>query len=182
MPCPWLFETGMALSIVLWKLKELIFHICCLPGVSIDLVCLAEQPLHTVPLLKFFNKTLGHGDADLGDDYNIPHWMNHNFYSSPKKRNKMENSVPRIKIPDVVLSSLGKNGECERGEGTLVKRSFSCSYFLINLSSPILHIWNISLIVSHPQIPIKTPSFVPCVHLIHCVDSCLSLCKTCISC
>jgi len=84
-------------------------------GVSVDLVCLAEQPLHTIPLLKFFNKTLGHGDPDLGDDYNIPHWMNHNFYTSPKNRNKTENSVPRIKIPDVVLSSLGRNGECEKG-------------------------------------------------------------------
>ena len=93
-----------------------LFHFTRLPGVSIDLVCLAEQPLHTVPLLKFFNKTLGHGDAYLGDDYNIPHWMNHNFYTSPKRRNKTEKSVPRIKIPDVVLSSLGKNGECEKGE------------------------------------------------------------------
>jgi len=81
----------------------------------VDLVCLAEQPLHTVPLLKFFN-----GDADLGDDYNIPHWMNHHFYTSPKKTNKTENSAPRIKIPDVVLSSLDSNGECEKGDGTLV--------------------------------------------------------------
>ena len=85
-------------------------------GVSIDLVCLAEQPLHTVPLFKFFNKTLGLGESDIGDDYNIPHWMNHNFYTSPKTRNKTENFVPRIKVPDVILSSLGRNGEYEKGQ------------------------------------------------------------------
>lgn len=95
------------------------------PGVSIDLVCLAEQPLHTVPLFKFFNKTLGLGDSDIGDDYNIPHWMNHNFYTSPKIRNKTENFVPRIKVPDVILSSLGRNGEYEKGERIFNTRSFS---------------------------------------------------------
>jgi len=94
-------------------------------------VCLAEQPLHTVPLLKFFNKTLGPGDADLGDDYNIPHWMNHNFYTSPKDRNKTENSVPRIKIPDVVLSSLGRNGESEKGEGNVAVDNFWLSLFFL---------------------------------------------------
>ena len=84
-------------------------------GVSIDLVCLAEQPLHTVPLFKFFNKTLGLRDNDIGDDYNIPHWMNHNFYTSPKTRNKPGNVAPRIKIPEAILNSLGKNGEHEEG-------------------------------------------------------------------
>lgn len=67
--------------------------------------------------LKFFNKILGYGDVNLGDDYNIFYWMNYNFYSLLKKRNKMENFVFCIKIFDVVLSFFGKNGECERGEG-----------------------------------------------------------------
>lgn len=85
-------------------------------GVSIDLVCLAEQPLHTVPLLKYFNKILGQRDAHLGDDYNIPHWMNHNFYTSPKRRNKKDNYVPRIRVPDIVLSSLGRSSDGGKGE------------------------------------------------------------------
>ena len=84
-------------------------------GVSIDLVCLAEQPLHTVPLLKYISKVLSQGDANLGDDFNIPHWMNHGFYTSPERRNKKENFVPRIKVPDVVLSSLGRCGGNENG-------------------------------------------------------------------
>ena len=93
------------------------FPLCLviLIGVSIDLVCLAEQPLHTVPLLKYINKVLSQGDANLGDDYNIPHWMNHGFYTSPERRNKKENFVPRIKVPDVVLSSLGRCGGNEKG-------------------------------------------------------------------
>jgi len=84
-------------------------------GVSIDLVCLAEQPLHTVPLLKYFNKVRGQMEANIGDDYNIPHWMNHNFYTSPKRRNKTENFIPRIKVPDIVLSALGRSGEDGKG-------------------------------------------------------------------
>ena len=96
---------------------ETSFPLCLviLIGVSIDLVCLAEQPLHTVPLLKYINKVSSQGDANLGDDYNIPHWMNHGFYTSPERRNKKENFVPRIKVPDVVLSSLGRCGGNEKG-------------------------------------------------------------------
>ena len=92
----------------------------CLSGVSIDLVCLAEQPLHTVPLLKYFSKVLGQRDANLADDYNIPHWMNHNFYASPKTRNKVDNYVPRIKVPEIVLNSLRRRPEGGKGESFLL--------------------------------------------------------------
>ncbi|KAI8435163.1 hypothetical protein MSG28_003534 [Choristoneura fumiferana] len=42
-------------------------------GVGSDLVCVGEQPLHAVPLLKFHNK-----DNNLNsiDDYSMPHWIN----------------------------------------------------------------------------------------------------------
>ena len=45
-----------------------------LPGNSCDLVCMGEQPLHVVPLLKFHSN---HPSLSDDDDYNIPHWINH---------------------------------------------------------------------------------------------------------
>ena len=86
------------------------YHVVVLAGVAVDLVCMAEQPLHTVPLLKFYNKDPG-GRKDLGDDYNIPHWMNHSFYASPKSRSTAGKFTPRIKAPEIVLNYFGKNPE-----------------------------------------------------------------------
>uniref|UniRef100_A0A1I8JQ55 DEP domain-containing protein n=1 Tax=Macrostomum lignano TaxID=282301 RepID=A0A1I8JQ55_9PLAT len=67
-------------------------------GVSIDLICLGEQPLHAVPLLRFIRKS--HSDVDLGDTYNIPHWINHHFYRSPSEMLALHSCgfVPRIQI------------------------------------------------------------------------------------
>ena len=45
-------------------------------GVGSDLVCMGEQPLHAAPLFKFHSKNY-HNTLEVGDDYNIPHWMNH---------------------------------------------------------------------------------------------------------
>ncbi|XP_042300681.1 GATOR complex protein DEPDC5-like [Sceloporus undulatus] len=47
-------------------------------GIGVDLVCMGEQPLHAVPLFKLHNRA-GPGDSRLGDDYNIPHWINHRY-------------------------------------------------------------------------------------------------------
>ncbi|XP_068246692.1 GATOR complex protein Iml1 isoform X2 [Palaemon carinicauda] len=64
-------------------------------GVGSDLVCVGEQPLHAVPLLKFHNKR-GRINAD---DYSMPHtWINLSFYSSNKKVG-YGTFVPRIKLP-----------------------------------------------------------------------------------
>ncbi|XP_059081822.1 GATOR complex protein Iml1-like [Tigriopus californicus] len=45
-------------------------------GVGSDLICLGQQPLHAVPLLKFTNPR--------SDPYNMPHWINLSFYSEKK--------------------------------------------------------------------------------------------------
>ena len=52
-------------------------------GVGSDLVCMGEQPLHAAPLFKFHSKNY-HNTLEVGDDYNIPHWMNHRYFNDPK--------------------------------------------------------------------------------------------------
>lgn len=65
-------------------------------GIGVDLVCMGEQPLHAVPLFKLHNRTVP-GDSRLGDDYNLPHWINHSFYTS-KSQNSCSSFTPRIKL------------------------------------------------------------------------------------
>ncbi|XP_064612475.1 LOW QUALITY PROTEIN: GATOR1 complex protein DEPDC5-like [Liolophura sinensis] len=84
-------------------------------GVGSDLVCVGEQPLHAVPLFRFHNKNPNQRMQDMGDDYNIPHWMNHSFYTSRSQVQCLANStfVPRIKPPPEVKEALlrGKSKE-----------------------------------------------------------------------
>ncbi|XP_039627619.1 GATOR complex protein DEPDC5 isoform X3 [Polypterus senegalus] len=65
-------------------------------GIGVDLVCMGEQPLHAVPLFKLHNWTTA-GDSRLGDDYNLPHWINHSFYPS-KSQQTCNYFTPRIKL------------------------------------------------------------------------------------
>lgn len=70
-------------------------------GMSADLVCMAAQPLHSVPLLKVYGKFTS--PTLIGDDYRIPHWINHSFYTSTSWRTQRNGFIPRIKVPDVIL-------------------------------------------------------------------------------
>lgn len=65
-------------------------------GIGVDLVCMGEQPLHAVPLFKLHNRTTP-GDSRVGDDYNLPHWINHSFYTS-KSQDSCSYFTPRIKL------------------------------------------------------------------------------------
>ncbi|XP_069367185.1 GATOR1 complex protein DEPDC5 isoform X7 [Paralichthys olivaceus] len=65
-------------------------------GIGVDLVCMGEQPLHAVPLFKLHNRMTS-GDSRVGDDYNLPHWINHSFYTS-KSLNSCSSFTPRIKL------------------------------------------------------------------------------------
>ncbi|XP_023561638.1 GATOR complex protein DEPDC5 isoform X5 [Octodon degus] len=78
-------------------------------GIGVDLVCMGEQPLHAVPLFKLHNRNAPR-DSRLGDDYNIPHWINHSFFTS--KANLFCNSfTPRIKLAGrKPASEKAKNG------------------------------------------------------------------------
>lgn len=73
-------------------------------GVGSDLVCMGEQPLHAAPLFKFHSKNQKTA-LEVGDDYNIPHWMNHSFYTSKNQIQFYTNKtfVPRIKIPPEIF-------------------------------------------------------------------------------
>ncbi|KAB7503203.1 DEP domain-containing protein 5 [Armadillidium nasatum] len=77
-------------------------------GVGSDLVCLGEQPLHAVPLLKFHRKR----DSFKSDDYSMPHtWINLSFYSSKKRVPGSGEFVPRIKVPQDILKLIEDEGE-----------------------------------------------------------------------
>ncbi|KAM9720335.1 GATOR1 complex protein DEPDC5 isoform 3-T3 [Menidia menidia] len=72
-------------------------------GIGVDLVCMGEQPLHAVPLFKLHSKT-SPGDSRVGDDYNLPHWINHSFYTS-KSQNSCSSFTPRIKMAGCKLNA-----------------------------------------------------------------------------
>ncbi|XP_061694755.1 GATOR1 complex protein DEPDC5 isoform X5 [Syngnathoides biaculeatus] len=63
-------------------------------GIGVDLVCMGEQPLHAVPLFKLHNRSTP--DSCMGNDYNLPHWINHSFYTS-KSLNSCNTFIPRLK-------------------------------------------------------------------------------------
>ncbi|XP_076106602.1 GATOR complex protein Iml1-like isoform X2 [Mytilus galloprovincialis] len=81
-------------------------------GVGSDLVCMGEQPLHAAPLFKFHSKSQK-SDLEVGDDYNIPHWMNHSFYISKHQiEARLQGSfVPRIKPPPEIFKPKPKSKE-----------------------------------------------------------------------
>lgn len=65
-----------------------------LVGVGVDLVCLAEQPLHAVPLVKYVSKSKN----SSGDIYNVPQWINPSYYSKPQSKSSV--FVPRMHVPE----------------------------------------------------------------------------------
>ncbi|XP_053525847.1 GATOR complex protein DEPDC5 isoform X4 [Artibeus jamaicensis] len=78
-------------------------------GIGVDLVCMGEQPLHAVPLFKLHNRSAP-CDSRVGDDYNIPHWINHSFYTS-KSQLFCNSFTPRIKLAGKKpASEKAKNG------------------------------------------------------------------------
>jgi DEP domain-containing protein 5 len=90
-------------------------------GVGSDLVCVGEQPLHAVPLLKFHNK-----DPSLNsvDDYSMPHWINLSFYSTNKKV-AYSTFIPRIKLPPLIK----KNNEDLADENQIKKLKEEISFY-----------------------------------------------------
>lgn len=73
-------------------------------GVGSDLICVGEQPLHAVPLLKFHHKD---PKTSPSADYSMPHWINLSFYNKGHKV-AYSNFTPRIKVPGDVEARVRK--------------------------------------------------------------------------
>ncbi|CAH8564848.1 unnamed protein product [Schistosoma haematobium] len=64
-------------------------------GVGVDLICLAEQPLHAVPLFKILSESFINPE-----EYVAPHWINCSYFKSAQelKYIEMGKPFPRVKV------------------------------------------------------------------------------------
>ena len=76
-------------------------------GVGSDLICVGEQPLHAVPLFRFYDPAR-ESSALHTNQYSMPHWINLSFYH-PNKRVGYSAFNARIKIPSAVDSIVHNN-------------------------------------------------------------------------
>ncbi|XP_074643885.1 GATOR1 complex protein DEPDC5-like [Tubulanus polymorphus] len=106
-------------------------------GVGMDIVCMAEQPLHAVPLFRFHCKNKQNDTSiDVGDDYNLPHWTNVSFYHSRSQVQTSSNTqfTPRIKL-GIKSQNAQKNHKDRRESSTFINMHTAC-HLPVSDSSP----------------------------------------------
>ena len=79
-------------------------------GSSCDLVCMAEQPPHAVPLFRI-NKDPNRYQ-NMADDYNVPHWLNLSYYTSKCQMEAREQGKTMLNIDFLQLVEHGKDLMC----------------------------------------------------------------------
>lgn len=99
------------------------------------MVCVGEQPLHAVPLLKFHNKD---SSLSAADDYSMPHWINLSFYSTNKKV-AYSTFIPRIKLPPLKSTAPGSDDSNVSVYAFFVERYSTYNLFIFFRKQNILN-------------------------------------------
>lgn len=128
-------------------------------GVGSDLVCVGEQPLHAVPLLKFHNKD---PSPSADDDYSMPHWINLSFYSTNKKI-AYSKFIPRIKLPPLISNAALTEAEKENAKLKFVSDTKTeCIHnSLYDYDEYDAHIFQLPAITKAPRTSISKKTSVP---------------------
>lgn len=81
-------------------------------GISLDLVCLAQMPLHTAPIFSFATHSDNALHGVTQTEYSVPYWINCSFYTPELDRPyRPDRFVPRCKMDGMRMIELVGSGQ-----------------------------------------------------------------------